>query len=72
MNGTSSRAWLIKGLALELPWAACGRIGCLAATYVLETMGPQTHRYSRTEFSARYRSVFGDDEATEALRAQSQ
>lgn len=67
--GDAFRAGLIKGLALGLPWAVCGRIGSLAATYVLETMGPQTHHYTLHEFAARYESVFGEDAATAALRA---
>jgi adenosine kinase len=65
--GDAFRSGLIKGLALSLPWDACGRIGTLAATYVLETKGPQAHSYTLPEFVARYRSVFGEDEATEAL-----
>jgi len=65
--GDAFRSGLIKGLALGLPWEACGRLGSLAATYVLETMGPQTHHYSVAEFVARYRFVFGDDAATAAL-----
>ncbi len=65
--GDAFRAGLIKGLALGLPWDACGRIGTLAATYVLETKGPQAHSYTLPEFVARYRSVFGEDEATGAL-----
>jgi len=65
--GDAFRAGLMKGLALGLPWEACGRLGSLAATYVLETTGPQTHHYSIAEFVARYRSVFGDDAATAAL-----
>ncbi len=65
--GDAFRSGLMKGLALGLPWEACGRLGSLAATYVLETMGPQAHHYSVAEFVARYRSVFGDDAATAAL-----
>mgnify|MGYP006285441893 FL=1 len=65
--GDAFRSGLIKGLALNLPWDVCGRIGTLAATYVLETKGPQAHSYTLPEFVARYRSVFGEDEATEAL-----
>ncbi len=65
--GDAFRAGLIKGLALGLSWGACGRIGSLAATYVLETKGPQTHLYTLGEFVARYTTAFGEDEATEAL-----
>lgn len=65
--GDAFRSGLIKGLALGLPWDACGRMGTLAATYVLETQGPQAHGYTLSEFVARYRSVFGEDEVTKAL-----
>ncbi len=65
--GDAFRAGLIKGLALGLPWDACGRIGSLAATYVLETKGPQTHTYTLQEFVARYTSSFGEDDVTRAL-----
>ena len=65
--GDAFRSGLIKGLALDLPWGACGRIGTLAATYVLETEGPQAHSYTLPEFVARYHSVFGEDAVTEAL-----
>jgi adenosine kinase len=65
--GDAFRSGLIKGLALGLPWDACGRIGTLAATYVLETQGPQAHSYTLPEFVARYTSVFGEDEVTAAL-----
>lgn len=67
--GDAFRAGLIKGLALRLPWAACGRIGSLAAVYVLETKGPQAHRYTLAAFVERYALAFGEDEATRALRA---
>ncbi len=59
--GDAYRAGLLKGLSLGLPWEVCGRIGALAATYVLEQMGPQSHHYTPQEFVARYRAHFGDD-----------
>lgn len=65
--GDAFRAGLIKGLALGLSWEACGRLGSLAAAYVLETRGPQTHSFTLEAFVSRYRSVFGEDEATLAL-----
>lgn len=68
--GDAFRAGLIKGLALGLDWAACGRIGSLAATYVLETHGPQAHAYTLTAFVERYTSIFGDDEVAQALSAE--
>ena len=68
--GDAFRSGLIKGLALGLPWAACGRIGSVAAVYVLGTKGPQAHSYTLSEFVERYVAAFGEDEATSALRAE--
>ncbi|MGC9398839.1 MAG: carbohydrate kinase family protein [Anaerolineae bacterium] len=65
--GDAFRAGLIKGLALGLPWGTAGRIGSLAATYVLETDGPQAHHYTLAEFAARYVDTFGEDEFTQAV-----
>jgi adenosine kinase len=58
--GDAYRAGLIKGLALGVPWEICGRMGALAAAYVLEEKGCQNHRYTRSEFVARYRQHFDD------------
>ncbi len=66
--GDAFRSGLIKGLALGLPWAACGRIGSLAATYVLETKGPQAHSYTLGSFVERYKAAFGEGETTAALQ----
>jgi len=62
--GDAYRAGLIKGLALGLPWRICGQIGALAATYVLETHGPQAHAYTLAAFGERYKTVFGEDAFT--------
>ncbi len=62
--GDAYRAGLIKGLALGLPWHICGQIGALAATYVLETHGPQAHSYTLAAFGERYKAVFGEDTFT--------
>jgi adenosine kinase len=67
--GDAYRAGLMRGIQLGLPWAVCGRIGALAAAYVLEQYGPQNHAYTRQEFVARYRDAFGDDGAPDALLA---
>lgn len=69
--GDAYRAGLLKGLALGLSWASAGRIGSLAATYVLESAGPQEHFYEVKEFVERFRQNF-DDEATSEhlLRAE--
>ncbi len=57
--GDAYRAGIIKGYLKKLDWETAGRLGSLAATYVLEEFGTQSHRYTRDEFIARYRQVFG-------------
>ncbi len=65
--GDAYRAGLIKGLVLDLPWELAGRMGALAATYVLEHPGPQGHRYTPAEFVARFREHFDDDGALDEI-----
>jgi len=57
--GDAYRAGLVKGLAMELPWDLTGRIGSLAAAYVLEQFGPQSHQYTLDQFAARFQERFG-------------
>jgi adenosine kinase len=65
--GDAYRAGLIKGLALGLSWQIAGQIGALAATYVLETPGPQAHDYTLAVFGERYKAAFGEDAFTNTL-----
>jgi adenosine kinase len=58
--GDAYRAGVVKGLALDAPWEVAGRMGAVAAAYVLEHKGAQNHRYTRAEFVARYRQHFDD------------
>ena len=58
--GDAYRAGVIKGMLRGYRWETTGRIAALAATYVLEQEGTQNHRYTREEFVARYRRLFGD------------
>jgi len=57
--GDAYRAGIIKGMSLGLPWHVIGRMGSLAATYVLEHPGTQNHTYTWDEFLARYQENFG-------------
>ena len=57
--GDAYRAGIIKGMSMGLPWEVIGRMGSLAATYVLEQCGTQNHSYTWDEFVARYRESFG-------------
>ena len=65
--GDAFRAGLIRGLALGLSWDLAGRMGALAATYVLERPGPQGHHYTLAEFVARFRQHFDDAGALDQL-----
>lgn len=65
--GDAFRAALMRGMQLDLPWDICGRMGAVAATYVLEQVGTQNHFFTPEEFVARYRSHFDDDGALNVL-----
>lgn len=58
--GDAFRAGFVSGETHGLDWETCGRIGALAASYCLETRGPQEHAYTPAEFVARYRENFDD------------
>ncbi len=57
--GDAFRGGLMKGIALGLPCDHAARIGSVAATYVLEHLGGQSHAYTWDEFQARYEEHFG-------------
>ncbi len=65
--GDAFRAGLMRGIELGLPWPIAGRMGALAATYVLENVGTQNHSFTPDEFVARYREHFDDDGALDIL-----
>lgn len=67
--GDAFRGGLLRGIQLGLPWETAGRMGSLAATYVLEQIGTQNHHYTPAEFIARYRQHFDDGGALDALLA---
>jgi adenosine kinase len=65
--GDAFRAGVMRGMQLGLPWPVIGRMGALAATYVLEHFGTQNHAFSRAEFVTRYRQHFDDEGALDVL-----
>lgn len=65
--GDAYRAGVLRSIQLGLPWEIAGRVGALAAAYVLEQVGPQNHRYTREEFVTRYRESFDDEGALDIL-----
>jgi len=54
-------------IRIGVPGEIAGRIGSVAASIVLETLGPQPQRYGADEFVARYARAFGDDPRLERL-----
>jgi len=67
--GDAFRAGLLRGYSLGVPWDVAGRMGSLAAAYVLEQLGTQSHRYTPVEFVARFRRHFDDEGALDRLLA---
>jgi adenosine kinase len=57
--GDAYIAGLLSGLRAGRSADVAGRIAALAATYVVERHGPQSHRFTRDEFAARYATAFG-------------
>lgn len=65
--GDAFRGGLLRGLQLGLPWEITGRVGALAATYVLENLGTQGHHYTPRDFVGRFRKHFDDQGALDVL-----
>ncbi len=65
--GDAFRGGFVRGVRLGLDWQTCGRLGALAATYCLETRGPQEHTYTPAEFVDRYRQHFDDQGRLDTL-----
>jgi adenosine kinase len=63
--GDGFRAGFLKGLARNASFEVCGRVGSVAATYVLEHLGGQSHAYTWAEFRERYERHFGRLEGLE-------
>jgi adenosine kinase len=57
--GDAFRGGFLKGMAHGCEYAVCARLGSVAATYALEHLGGQSHRYVWQEFRARYEEHFG-------------
>jgi len=57
--GDGFRAGFMKGLVNGADYEVCGRLGSVAATYVLEHVGGQSHAYTWDDFRVRYERHFG-------------
>jgi adenosine kinase len=69
-GGDAYRAGIIKGVMNNFSWEFTGRIAALAATYVLEEFGAQSHRYSLDEFKERFVQEFGQWDELDKLQAK--
>jgi adenosine kinase len=65
--GDAFRGGLLRGMSAGWGWDLSGRVGALAATYCLESVGPINHAYTRPEFVSRYREHFDDQGVLDAL-----
>jgi adenosine kinase len=70
-GGDAYRAGIIKGVMNGFSWEFTGRLAALAATYVLEEFGAQSHRYSLEEFKERFAQEFGHWDELDKLEAKS-
>lgn len=57
--GDAYRAGLIYGLQNGMDWDTTGRIAGLMGAIKIEHAGTQNHRFSRTEFEARFKDAYG-------------
>jgi len=57
--GDAYRGGLMKGMVAGLDLRTSGRLGSVAAAYVLEHLGGTSHSYTIEEFAARYEEHFG-------------
>jgi adenosine kinase len=58
--GDAYRGGFVAGLMRGADLGVCGRMGSVAAVYVVEKYGTQSHHYSGDEFWRRYQENFGD------------
>lgn len=57
--GDAQRAGTLKGLAMGLAMTEAAKFGSVSASFAIECLGAQGHRFDAEEFRARYESVFG-------------
>jgi adenosine kinase len=57
--GDAYRAGLIKGLVMGRSLVEAARMGAVAASFAVECLGTQEHRFTLAEFWERHRRAFG-------------
>jgi adenosine kinase len=68
--GDAFRGGFLTGLSRGFNWDICGRMGALAATYCLESNGPQEYHFTIEEFINRFRQHFDDQGLLNTLIGQ--
>jgi adenosine kinase len=66
--GDAYRGGFFAAMTAGLPPAVSGKIGALSSVYALENVGTTTHRFTISEFIARYTRVFGPEPALQLLK----
>ncbi|MDR2572872.1 MAG: carbohydrate kinase family protein [Desulfovibrio sp.] len=57
--GDAHRAGLIKGLVSGLTMPEAAKLGAVSASFALECMGTQEHKFTVSQFKKRYEKAFG-------------
>ena len=68
--GDAFRGGFLTGYSRGFGWELCGQMGNLAATYCLESDGPQGHIYSIGEYIERFRIHFDDEGQLDQLLSE--
>ncbi len=68
--GDAFRGGFITGYSRGFGWELCGQMGNLAATYCLESDGPQGHIYTMGEYIERFRNHFDDEGQLDQLLSE--
>jgi adenosine kinase len=63
--GDGFRVGFLTGIAWDVGEERAAQVGCMVATLVLETVGPQEYRIDREEFLQRFGAAYGDTAAAE-------
>lgn len=58
--GDAFRGGFLRGLAAGWPYGLCAEVGSLCASYALEHIGTQNHRFTPEGFVKRFRTFFDD------------
>ncbi|MFL6178764.1 MAG: carbohydrate kinase family protein [Actinomycetes bacterium] len=67
--GDAFRAGFLAGLAWGVGLERAAQVGCLMATYVVETVGTQEYRFGRDAFLDRFAAAYGDHARGDVDRA---